>query len=377
MTNNKTSQREEPLDLVGAYTRLLALFPEDAQGHGLDRGGPPGVAADQPMTYGLVLSAESLRYRATPSGEGNRRIRQAALWLLDNSNLGGNNIGWGLPHAWEHRPTNTVFTITTAIAIEGLLDALKLPLWSPAELDRALVLMRQVCNRWSRELWADGYSGGYFGYSPRDMAPPFFCINAPAMYLGALSRLMAEHKGNIPRDELHLVQEHADALARACLATVELRSGSPYWEYIAQPNPLNSKRPNDLIHHVYILWGLETYRETGGHVKFPWTLEGTLESLDRFWKGGTIRFMAQDETTVTAARREEPANAWGTGMLLACYGRWRQSRKTRECFEAILASYGPFPRIRVLPAHVSDDAQFYPRDAAHVLFGLAYSAFGT
>lgn len=364
------------LDLAERYDRLLALFPAERAGLGIDRADPDAAPADQPMTYGLVLSAEALRSRAAPTPSGARRVRLAARWLIDHSRLAPDGRpGWGLPCAWDHRPANTVYTITTAVALEGLLDALGLDLWSAAESAEALTLVRGVCGRWARELWVEGYSGGYFAYSPCDMAAPFFCINAPAVCLGALARLLAAHGPALPGDERRLLQSRADALAAAIVATAELREGAPFWEYIAQPNPLDSKRPNDLIHHAYILWGVETYREAGGSVPLPWAREPAIGSLDRFWKDGTLRFMAQDESTVSAARREEPANLWGAGMMLACVARWGSGRQARRSLEAILASYGPFPHLRVLPREVGGDGRFYPRDAAHVLLGLAGACF--
>ena len=166
-----------------------------------------------------------------------------------------------------------------------------------------------------------------------------------------------------------------DDLARSIVATATLRQGAPYWDYIAVPNPLKSKRPNDLIHQVYILWGIETYRDLGGTVKPTWSRTGAVESLRRFWKDDTLRFFAQDETTIKPGNREAPANVWGAGMMLAFEAKWGSSRETERCWHAIARSYGPFPDLRVLPRDTSDDNQFYPRDAAHVLFGLAQTAF--
>lgn len=377
MTNpNENDGGKARLDLAGHYASLLALFPDEHAGRGIDRSDPDAGPADQPMTCGLVLSAESLRYRAAPSPAGARRVRLAARWLLDNSRLGGDGRpGWGLPGAWDHRPANTAYTITTAVALEGLLDALGLDLWSADEAAGILAALRQVCDRWTRELWVEGYSGGYFAYSPCDVNPPFFCINAPAMFLGALARPLAEHGAALPGDELRRLRACADAAARAIVATAVLRDGAPFWDYIALPNPLNSKRPNDLVHHAYILWGVETYREAGGAVPLPWERGRAIDSLDRFWRDGALRFMAQDEPGLSAARLQEPANVWGTGMMLACLGRWGTACQARRCLDAILASYGPFPRLRVLPPEAGGDGRFFPRDAAHVLFGLAYAAY--
>jgi|GEM_PF-1560921 acyl-CoA thioesterase-1 len=220
-------------DLRSAYRELLALFPEETPGKGLDRG-KEGVIADQPMTYGLVLSAEALRYRVMPSGEGKRRVRHAADWILNNSRLASDGkIGWGLPFAWNEYPRHTSYTITTAIVLEGLLDALLLNgFWEQAERERILQTIRDVQLRWCREMWVEGYTGGYFQYSTHETGPDWFCVNAPAMFLGAMARFHNEHASTTPEPERRLFAERMDGLARAILATVELRDGAPYWKYM-------------------------------------------------------------------------------------------------------------------------------------------------
>ncbi len=372
-------RKDAVLSFAAAYGELLRQFPEAEQGLGIDRGGPEGAVADQPMTYGLILSAEALRCRTQPDGEAKRRVRLAARWLLDNSRLAeGGKPGWGLPFAWNERPKNTAYTITTAIALEGLLDALTLrELWSAAESREIVELVRQVGERWCMEVWVDGLGGGYFNYSPHDTKPGYLCINAPAMFVGALARFVHEQGQFLPADTVRLFRSRLDAFVQTAIGTGTLRGGAPYWDYIAPPNnPVKFQRPNDLVHQAYIIWGLENYREAGGSVKLPWTQAQALESMDRFWKDGTLRFFAQDEATVKQSSREAPANLWGAGMLLASYARWGSPEQSRRCFTAICEAYGPFPRMRVLPRAVSEDGQFYPRDNAHVLFGLAYAAYG-
>lgn len=362
-------------DYDAAYLRLRAKFSEATPGRGIDRGGPRDLVADQPMTCGLVLSAESVRLRSIPDEEGKRRVRLAVRWLLDNARPADDGRpGWGLPFAWDARPANTPYTITTAVAIEGLLDALAVPIWTPGESEEIRTLIRGGHARWNRDLRVAGHGGLYYGYSPRDMSPAWFCVNAPAMYLGAMARFLKEHGETLAGPERDSLRRDLDDLARAVVATVAIREGAPYWDYIAQPNPLGSRRPNDLVHQAYILWGVETYRDAGGAVPLPWSRAKAVESLDRFWKDGTPRFFAQDEPDVKPGNREAPANVWGVGMLLACCAKWGGPERTRRCHEAVLASYGPFPAVRVLPAHASDDDRFYPRDAAHVLFGLAHAA---
>lgn len=370
---------EPPRPVAGfdaAYRELLPLFPEEHAGRGIDRGDAAGVVADHPMTYGLVLSAEALRFQSSPSAEGRRRIRHATRWLVDNGRLADDRKpGWGVPYAWKERPRHAAYTITTAVVLEGLLDALQTEVdWTAEESEEIVGIIREVAGRWCTELWMDGQGGGYCCYSAHDPKPCAFYVNAPVMFLGSLARFIHEQGRSIPSDESRLFDSRVEALVASTVATAAIRDGAPYWDYITPPfNPVGFQRPNDLLHQAYILWGLETYRDVRGDGSLPWTRAKAIESLDRFWKDGTMRFFAQDEPAVKPSNREAPANLWGTGMLLACYGRWGSAEQSGRCFEAIRASYGPFPRMRVLPEAVSADAAFYPRDNAHVLFGLAYA----
>lgn len=364
-----------PTNLRVAYQQLLARFPEEAQGRGLDRGDETRKPADQPMTYGLVLSAESLRHRIAPTDEGRRRVRQAARWLIANRDLDGDGKpGWGLPHAWGVHPRNCPYTITTAIVLDGFLDALALGnFWSAPEYAELLGLARAVAVRWCRELWAEGYGGGYFVYSPHETGPPAFNVNAAANFLGPLARLHREHASSLTVEERSLFGARSEMLAKATVAQATLREGAPFWRYIAVPNAAKSDRGNDLIHQAYILWGLETFRDCGGVL--PWPRAKSLESLRRNWKGDRLCFYPMDEPNMKPANREAPANVWGAGMLLAFEGRWGSPAEAARSFSAITQSYGPLPRVRVLPREVSDDGEFYARDGAHVLFGLAHAGF--
>jgi len=81
------------------YTALLAEFPLESQGRGPDPLAP-GQVADHATAYAQVLSSESFRHRVEPDGESSSRIRRAARWLIDNSDLDGDGKkGWGFPFA--------------------------------------------------------------------------------------------------------------------------------------------------------------------------------------------------------------------------------------------------------------------------------------
>ena len=170
------------------YRDLLALFPEDRQGFGLDPDknldGQTLISDHQPMTYGFVLSAEARHFRFDRNAESGRRVRKAVRWLIDNRDLDGDGKpGWGLPQAWPawgHAPNphNQPYTITTAIVLGRHVGRPQPSATSgpPPGATRCWTLMVQVALRWCRELWTEGYGGGYFWYSPSP-ADDIFGVN--------------------------------------------------------------------------------------------------------------------------------------------------------------------------------------------------------
>src|SRR5690606_19680780 len=151
---------------------------------------------------------------------------------LDHADLDRDGSpGWGLPQAWDawsdgtENAPNHPYTITTAIVLNGLLDALRAhDLWDQRERQQLQALVVSVTRRWCNHLWSDGYSGGYFWYSPRD-TDNSFGVNAAAMFLGSLTRLLAEHGDALNAQDRALFTARRDAQAKAVVSTVERREG--------------------------------------------------------------------------------------------------------------------------------------------------------
>ncbi|MEN6405468.1 MAG: hypothetical protein ABFC77_03250 [Thermoguttaceae bacterium] len=369
VSKEKASARE-------AYAKLLAMFPEDHQGLGKDHY-LLVTTEHQPMTYGLVLSAEAMHLRSVPNDESRRRVRLAARWLLDNSDLDRDGKpGWGLPQPWESfcktpNPLNHPYTITTSIVLYGFLDALKEPCCLPEADQKAIrSLMANVAMRWCRHIWSEGFGGGYFWYSPNP-CNEIFSINASSMFSGAMVRLLKEQGDALTAEERQLVEDRVDEEAKAVVATMIMRKGLPYWLYCPQPNKFNYKHSNDLLHHVYTLWGIETYRDYGGRVKLPWTRAQAIESVDRFVKDGQICALPQD---VGIERRFKPLRLWDVGMILAFYGKWGQPQQSQQVLDAA-EKMAPWPHLPLFPMEKTGDSSFYPRHAAHLLYGLSLYCF--
>lgn len=381
--SNQTDATAASLQKVReSYQQLLALFPEDQQGFSKDADknadGPELVTDHQPMTYGFVLSAEALHFRSDRNAESGDRVRKAARWLLDNRDLDGDGKpGWGLPQswpAWGHAPNphHQPYTITTAIALAGLLDALAIhDFWSVDERDEMLSLSVEVTMRWCKEMWSEGYGGGYFWYSPAKL-DDIFGVNAPAMFLGSLARLLKEDGVRFSDADRQLAQQRCDALASAIVNTAQLHDGQPFWLYAPLPNKLNHERFEDVMHHVYTLWGIEGYRNMGGKVALPWSRAQALRSLDHFWKDGGVAENDQDRPDKKKPN-PAPARLCGAGMLLLGYAAWGDAVHAQETLKWIDQQCGPWPQLRHSPTATADTV--YLRDCAHVLFGLAQLAY--
>lgn len=361
------------------------MYPENSQGVGEDDHFLDSVPEHQPMTYGLILTSEAFRFGQAGADESRRRVRKAMEWILANADLDEDGKpGWGLPQAWNAfqdgsvNPRNHPYTITTAIVLNGMLDALAdQSLLTSAKRERSVRLAGQVVVRWCREVWSDGYGGGFFWYSPNP-ADAIFAVNTPSMFLGSIVRLIHDHPEALSAEERRLVEDRADALARAIVNTVELRAGSPFWDYMAWPNIRNLRRPNDLVHHVYTVMGIETYRDCRSRLQLPWTRTGALRSLDSFWADDQIRQFPQGGryAATQSSLGQQPAILWGVGAMLAGYASWADRDDAARTLAAIQRDYGPIPNLRLRPQGPGSRQRFYPRQAAHVLRGLALYTYG-
>ncbi|WML58024.1 hypothetical protein [Neobacillus sp. PS2-9] len=349
------------------YENLIIKFPEGEMGIGLE---PtfPGISF-QPMTYGLLLSSEAIYYKKLNNKSSINRIRELTDWLIENNDLDKDGIpGWGLPHAWDAfqdgsiNPPNHPYTITTSIVMNGFLDALSVQNVVPNDKKKKIRgLLAKVTLYWCKYVWTSSNEGGYFWYSPRK-EDSHFTVNVSAMFLGTLARLLAEQGDIFTKKESLFVQDRMDAAAKSIISNAKLNKGLPKWYYTIQEDPKRRGKFNDIVHHGYILWGLESYRTHGGKHQLPWTSEQSVESMNSF---------IMEDQVLRFQNNRGPARLWGAGMALAFYAKYAHQEKVNHLIQIIDKEYGPFPDLLYYPN--DKDKSFYPRFAAHVLWGLALS----
>jgi hypothetical protein len=371
-----------------AYLKLLTLFPEDKDSLGLDYSSRPDAPRlPQPMTYGLVLSAECLRQRHQANPESKRRIQNCVAWLLDNSDLDRDGLpGWGVPEAWDAfndgsvNPPNHEYTITTAFVMQGLMDALVCPgVLSPKKLARTRKILKETALSWISQLWTEGTDEGFFQYSA-GANDRYFVINASAMFLGVLSRLLDEQPGLFGTGERESLSRIVDLAARGVVKEAQIRDAGPFWKYYRFIRDPSRDGLNDLCHHGFVIWGMELYRKHRGQAQFAWSTDQSIRSIDAFFKGDAIMAFPQDVDYAQEKDRkkftEMPSPLWGTGMMLAIYGAYSKPQQAERCFRIIDEQYGPFSQPTSSPHSAPKSQQrCLQRMNAFLLWGIAYSAF--
>lgn len=357
------------------YSQLLSRFPEDDQGFGLEF--QTSTATSESETYGLVLYAETLHYKATGSTESRQRVIQATRWLMDHADADGDGKpGWGFAHAWDAfgdgsvNPENQPYTITTALVIQALLESVSVSsLWTQDYRKEIYTILSQVAVRWAKEAWSPGFGGGYYWYStsPADSA---FVINVSAGMTGVCARLLSDPNNTLNDDEAGFLRHCNDAAAAAVVSTVEFRDNCPYWKYIYGTESLT----NDLLHHVYTIWGMELYRSHNGQIPLTWSTSDAVKSLEYFWRGGHL-YEWPSNASLNGDLKDRPARVWGLGAAIA-FEAWKGSMaNTNKYMYPLVHDYSNYPFVSIYPTDFSPDHSFYPRFGAHVLWGLAERDF--
>lgn len=326
------------------YRNLVDRFDPHFPGRGLDAY-TPTIESDHAMAYALVASAESHRYRFTGENRARQSAIQAADWLVEHRDPDGDGvIGWGLPFAWDAfgdgsiNPANATYTITTALAIQALLDVHRVsgdPELLGLALAAAHTMLDSAYTRTPYEAW--------FHYSPAE-SDAFPVFNISAMMVGQLQRLASV--------ETDLAIE-ADLVATHLLnAGREDAAGRIYWPYSA-PGAPGDDRENDLVHAAYIVQGLADYARYGGNLDVD---VGSLYT-------SLTAFLMEDGGISEMPHETRPARDWGVGAALFTTALIEQEfgamGELSQNFYTAALSYDP-------PVE-----RFYPRQAAHVLLGLS------
>lgn len=299
---------------------------------------PRASVREHPMAIALYASAHT-------AIADEQAVKDAADRLVELA-AENDSFGWGLGFRWDAfadgsvNPGDTVYGITTALAVRALLDAHQV-------LEDAAYLT-------AAQRALDGYAayftatpdGGYFWYSDQvtDAAP---VANVSSMLAGQYARASAL----LARDDYANLAERA---GRYLVGHAERNEeGRVSWPY-----GIDRIGFNDAIHAGYLVEGLILVDRYVG-------LDGFDQEASLAW---LREFVVAGERVTRFIGSVEADRSWGVGQLLHVFCTYTNDadtvsalRRAIEDYEYAPGHYGPHPGVEVL----------YPRFQAHVLLGLA------
>ncbi|WP_156390423.1 hypothetical protein [Rhizobium sp. Root1203] len=257
---------------------LYARFNPERPGFGVVDY-PGNQEADVPKAYARILIAEVDRKRNGYRPDLPDLSRVAGRWLLDHADEDADGVkGWGVPVAWDAygdgsvNPANSVYTISTAIAVDALLNWMELDPEAPGEEILATVTA-SLLPFTAPEMRSPS---GMIPYSVVESDRKYDTFN-PAAYMAGQMQRFSRITPNV---------EFAKVLASTADETVEVllkqklvnpKTGSWYWHYSIQESIAN-----DLPHASYIIDGLIKYETYGGRRSADIDLKATLSHLREF-----------------------------------------------------------------------------------------------
>ncbi|MCV0403179.1 MAG: hypothetical protein K5924_05660 [Chloroflexi bacterium] len=266
---------------------------------------PPSSVPDEDpaslnaSTFGLVLSA------AVAAGD-DAEAREAKRWLLGNARLGG----WGVPYELDAfgdgtvTPSGTPFALSTALALDGLLDA---GISGPE-----IAMSAAIVKHWAESAWSSTDAGGFFWFSLAEH-DAFHVPSGSAMMAGVTARMLAEYPEAFESAERRLLESRvADTFAELAEMGPAMR-----WPYQA-----DRATPSDLRQHVNVLWGGERARDAG--FAPPWTRRQAIDSIEQFRHGTGVAVWPDDVEMTADLRRRRVSAHWtaGIGAADAFTGTW-------------------------------------------------------
>jgi hypothetical protein len=273
-TQYEETQYEDPqydgvyeYSLIRDYEALLGQFSEENPGRGvLDY--PGNESADYAKSYAMFLSAELQRAERDADFQLSKMGENAGYWLLDNADIDADGVvGWGLPVGWDAygdgtvNPPHTIYTITTAVVINGLLDWLEMDPHAPA--DRIIATVDAAFQPF---LVAEIMTpDGLLPYSLSSNDQGYSTFNPAAYMAGQMQRFSEIVPDSEKRDQLRFV---SDMVMKSLLNNKRLdQNGGWYWNYSIDENV-----PNDATHSIYIIEGIHQYLKHQGSFanQFDW-----------------------------------------------------------------------------------------------------------
>jgi hypothetical protein len=376
--NTEQFYYEEKENAEQFYYKTLLLFDVVNPGFGVDTS-LDNVPLHYPMAYALYASAEAHRALITKDPQALENAVRSAVWLVDHNDLNTDEqIGWGLPRAWDAgsdgsvNPPHTEYAITTALVIQALLDT-----WDAIEKcgDQSTQLQTLLLGNAMGAFctFQDKYdltpSGLVFWYStaPQDK---FHIINSHAMLVGQFQRLSTYP---IPEDTKYQI-ETLTKVGFDYLRNSKQKDSSEviFWNSRGDVPEGGVTRPNDSCHEIYTLQGVLDY-QLYSQTKVPLVQEADVtRNIQRFLEDSWVREFPRGGEFPPSYQTilDRPARLWGLGYLLYLSARLGLNDLADALYKVLVVQYGQQEILIFRPD--LEDMHFYPRHVAHALFGLSY-----
>ena len=355
------------------YLELLDTLQEDRLGYGY--GHLPGGEDETgerhwPMAYSLIANSEARRAIATGSSDAATKAIQSATWLYTNRDRNGNGrVGWGLPAAWDAgqdgstNPRDTEYGITTALAVQALLDVADLYTQRSERSERRRSYLRAskaALVPYVKEFYETTDAGRYFWYSTRE-SDNYDALNVTAMLAGQIQRLTQYEEVDTPDFE----QAASEAVTHI-YSFAGVNNDEWLWPYWGAAYPGNSRPTGgtDVLHQSYTIDGVLTYAANGGQRTNEISRRGMRRSLANYRVGETITEYVNDD---------EEARVWGQGYLLHVLTRFFPESTLHDTASRIVWNT-PLAELKPQP-QISRDGYGAVRHNTHLLLGLASDQF--
>jgi hypothetical protein len=357
------SQNDPNIELSpeNAYNEIINNLDSLYPGRGIDVFNEKEL--DRPMAYGLILSAESNRYKYIHDSIILNRVRLCGEWLISHSDLNNNDIhGYGLADSWDAfsdqtvNPAHQEYTITTAIAINGLID------WYNIEPDNSIKsniyntvlnnILPFLTNEYDSPLGIPAYS-----LSSNDKEHDVY---NPAVYMaGQLKRFESISKN----DSLgNIINIKSDKIISLLMSNQSIDANrNIYWNYGVQIN-----RPNDLVHACYVIEGIRNHSKLDNGSSVQW--HKIFNHLNLFYSNN--RWYEYIEKRYKKDRKN--SRLWALGMLMYSLSKEGEYDKIESTLWPQIQEYylgnGSFK-------FKNNDNRKMIRQDAHLLLGLSYYLF--
>jgi hypothetical protein len=352
----------EPIAPGVAYGNILEGFDSASPGKGVDVFNDE--SRDRPMAYGLILSAEANRFKATEEVEAKQNALACLDWLMNNADKNENGIhGYGLADSWDAftdgsvNPAHHEYTITTALAVKGMID------WLEIEEDSAFrsQIMNTIEDCFSPFADETFYSSiSIPGYSIGEEDLSYNVFNPAVFLAGEMQRY----------SQLHESSEMASVLESKASQIISITEqhaltdpdGNYYWNY-----GVEVERPNDLVHACYVIEGFRTYRDFGG------TLSLEFSKIENHLQQFNDELVWVEHPKFREVNNSKSPRLWALGMAIYTL---TESGKQDLVEGSLFKQLGDYRREDGTFRFREEDDRKMVRQSAHLLLGLSAFLYG-